>query len=93
MALPLAKYEWGDTRQFSVVFSSQPSTPTLAIWGGSGNSTLVGSPLVSASATNAYYAFFTMPGSSQLLTAEWVASFAAGPVVVRQLFLTQKTTA
>lgn len=93
MPSQIPRFEWNDTRQFSVVFSSQPSTPTLAIWGGSGNATLVGSPLVQASATNAYFAYFTMPASSQLLCVEWTASFAAGPVVQRTLIQTVKTTA
>ncbi len=78
---PIRRFEAGDTRQFTVTYSSAPgTTPYLAIYAGSGNSTLVSSQTAGSSSSTAFYAFFTMPGTATFYAYVWVASFTAGPV-------------
>jgi hypothetical protein len=83
----LPRFETGDTRQFSVVYSAAPSTPLLTIVTRSGDGlALVHSALGVSSNVVAFYAYFTMPASLGLYYTTWVASFTAGPIVLRDRF-------
>jgi hypothetical protein len=83
MSAPIPRFEAGDTRQFSVTYSGPPSTPYLAIKVGSGDGTLVYSVTAAASTATEFYAFWTLPSTAALYTVTWVASYTAGPVVLR----------
>lgn len=87
MAATVPRLEAGDTRQFTVVYSTPPgTTPGLSITTGSGGGVLVTSLVATASSTLAFYAFVTLPASPGVYVATWIASYAAGPVVTRDLF-------
>ena len=84
---PILRFDVGDTRQFTVAYSQAPSTtPYLAIYTGSINTTLVSSQTASTSSTTTFYAFWTLPTSRLFYTFAWVASFSQGPVVNRGMF-------
>lgn len=84
MLMPV-QIEVGDTRQFTLVFSSVAgTTPTFNLHVGS---TLAYSATGQSSGAGLYYAFFTAPNSPNLLVAwTWTASFTSGPVIERDLF-------
>lgn len=96
MANPIARFEAGDTRQWTVGYSSAPTTtPRLSIFAGSGNGICVVSlQLATASSATDFYTFWTLPASRLIYAYAWVASFTgAGPVVIAGMFQVLKTTA
>lgn len=89
MSSSLPRLELGTTKLFSVTYSTAPTTSAyLAIHAGSGAATLVHCAQgVSSDSGLTWGAHFTIPASSQVVyTYTWVASFGAGPVVVRGQF-------
>jgi hypothetical protein len=91
------RFETGDTRQFTVVYSAAPTTtPLLTITTRSSGlpSALVFSAAGVSSSAFAYFAFVTFPGSLGTYDYTWVASFAGvGPVIERGLFQVVHTRA
>ena len=82
------------TKLFSAAYSSAPSTPSLAIFTGSGNGTLVDCGTMASSSSIAFYRFFTVPNTPNTIYGwEIVGSFTNGPVVQRGTFVGVKTTA
>ncbi len=88
MAKPMPRFEIGDTRQFTVAYSSAPtSTPYLAIYCGSGDGTLCSSQTGATSSTTAFYAFYTLPSSRVTYYYTWIASFSgSGPKMLAGQF-------
>lgn len=87
----IKRFEQGDTRQFTIAFSSAPSTPLFTVHAGSGAGTLINSETAATSNATNFYAFYTMPTSNDLYAYTWVASFTSGPVIERGWFQVIKT--
>ena len=87
MAAPIPRFQTGDTRQFSIVYSVAPgTTPLFTVRQGSGIGTLVYSTSAASSSSTAWFAFHTLTSCERVHTAEWVASYTNGPVVNRDFF-------
>ena len=93
MSNPIKRLEAGDTKLFTITYSSAPSTPYLAIYVGSDNTTLVRCLTATASSSTQFYAFVTLPQTRQIMVFEWVGSFTNGPVITRETFQVIKHTA
>lgn len=94
MSDPLTRLEAGDSRLWTITYSTAPASgPSLAFFVGSGNGVLVSSATMQRSSDTDWYRFFTLPDTRVLWCAEFVASFSNGAVIDRQLFRVVKTTA
>lgn len=94
MANPIPRFETGDTRMFSVTFSTAPGTaPLFTITCGSGASTLVQSITCTSSSSTQWFAMFTITANSPNLMYRYafVASYTDGPVVNAGLFHAVRT--
>lgn len=84
MAYPIPRIEADTTKEFVVTYSAAPgSTPSFALWAGSGDGSLVYSATGVASSSLIYVAAYTMPNTRQLYVYTWTASYAQGPVILR----------
>lgn len=83
------RFEIGNTKFFTVTYSTAPTTSAnFSVHAGSGAASLVYSAFgVTSDAGLTWRAYFTIPSSTQVLyTYTWTASFGAGPVVTRGQF-------
>jgi hypothetical protein len=86
MVASIPRYEVGDTRMFTVVYSTAPTTPVFTVRQGSGEGVLIESKTATASSTSMFFAYHTMVDCQQVYTYQWVASYTGGPVVDRGYF-------
>lgn len=93
MSDPYPRFEVGNTKQFTVTYSSAPgTTPHFTIYSNSGFADVVHSVTATASSTTAFFAVFTVPDSVQLLHCwEFIASYTLGPVLNRGVFCPVKS--
>ena len=87
----MAKFEGGQTRQFTVTYSVAPGTPKFVLFTGSGDGTVVATATATASSTTDFYTFVTLPDTQNFYGFQWTASYANGPDVVRGVFKVIRT--
>lgn len=79
--MALTSHEAGTTIQFTVTFSTAPDqAPMFQITAASGSS-IISSVTATTSGSTAYFALFTMPGSTQYMMETWTASATVGGTV------------